>query len=240
MKTKKAAAVLVVLAALVSGCGSEGPKSSGSGPTTPVEKADPADVAIAKGSLLVLADLPSGWEATTLGDEDEDKKARHHIATCMGVAYEDLYAKSSEATAHSKTFESEDDDEISNNVVVTEDEARAKSIFALISSEKYRACALTEVKAGIKKNIDDDVKLGTISLNEVSFDEYGDETTAFRVTANLETQGTSVEVALDYVAVRVGRAATTVTAQASFSPFGTDELSTYVKIATDRLTAQLS
>ena len=244
MTLKKSTAALAVLAAMVTGCGGEDAKgadrkderSSASAAPTP----NATDAAIAQASLLTLSDFPAGWEAKAPDQDDDDEDAQRRLADCVGVPFEDLDQRGHRSKAESKDFVSEDDDEISNSVAVITEQTRTTRAFAIVSSAKYRECALEELKSAMKDAFDDEgYEITDISLNELSFDDFGDETSAFRVTATVEAEGMEIDVIVDYVFVRVGRAVTTITAQATFSPFDSAELSEYVQIAAERLAAEL-
>lgn len=235
---------LSLLAAVLVGCGGDdegkaSPDDRTSSAPSPTASAtpDPAELAIAESAVLTLDDFPAGWQAKDADEQSEDDlRSRRRVAECVGVDYDDLYITTAEARVDSQDFVSEDDDELSNTVSVTTDEERAASSFAILAGEKYRACALDEVRTNMKELAEEeDVEVGEASLNEISFDDYGDETTAFRVTLPIRAEGTSVEFYLDFVAVRVGRAATTVSVQSSYTAFDSAELSEYVRITTDRL-----
>lgn len=251
IQVTKTLAVLVMLgASLVTGCGGDegqkstaGSKTPESSTSSPAAEPDPVDQAIAESALLTLGDFPAGWEAKPADEDDaEDDESQHRIADCLGVAYEDFYDGDSGASADSKDFANENDDEIFNSVSVGADESRMKARFAIAATEKYRECTLEELRTVMKEAAaeEGDFEVGEASLNEISFDKFGDESTAFRVTIPVEAEGMSLDVTLDLVLVRVGRAVTTVTAQSLLTSIDAAELSEYVKIATDRLASELA
>lgn len=244
----KFSAALLCLAFAAAGCGggsdtktnSGTPSNSASTSSPTANPSNGADQAIAEGSVLVLGDFPSGWEAKA-PDEDKDDAANHRIAKCMGVDYDELYGGTS-GDADSKDFENSDDESISNSVQVSPDDARAERAFALASTDKFPECLLSEAEDYIKKAAADkgDVKVGKLSFNQLSFNNFGDESIAYRLTIPMSTQGFDIDVIGDFVLVRVGRATTLISSQSFSSPLDISELSNFAKIATDRLVENLN
>lgn len=243
-------AVLFVLAVLLTGCGREDEAADSSRPDEggqseaenddDVQAPSPADQAVAEAALLTLDDFPAGWEAQPADEDEEDEETQRRIAECVGVAYEDLYQGDSSATADSQKFVSTDDSEVSNSVNVGADEDWAANAFEIASRPEFRECTIDETRKAIDEAAEEeDLEVGELSLNEISFDDYGDDTLAFRLTIPLEVQGLSLEATGDFVLVRVGRALTTVTTFSTETPFDVETLSEFTRIATDRLTEEL-
>jgi hypothetical protein len=244
---KRFPAVLIALTFTAAACGggsgdkkSDGPSESEPTSSPTANPSNAADQAIAEGSVLVLADFPSGWEAKA-PDDDEDDAANHRIASCMGVDYDELYGGRS-GEADSKDFEISDDESLSNSVQISPDETRAEHAFELASTDKFPECLLAETEKYIKKAAADeeDMKVGKLSFNQLSFDKFGDKTIAYRLTVPIATQGFDIDVIGDFILVRVGRGTTLISSQSMSSPFDVNELSNFTKIATDRLTEKLN
>jgi hypothetical protein len=247
--TRKLAAALCALAVLGVGCGDDDEGGTGepeqsapadNGPDGHAHSPDPADLAIADASLLTLDDFPAGWEAQPAEDDGDDRESQTRIAECVGVDYEDLYSGDSGASAESPTFVSGNDEEISSTVKVATDERWAANAFEIAAQPKFRECLLEETTTAVEEAAaGEDFEFGDPSINEISFDDYGDGTLAFRLTIPVEAEGFSLEVTTDFILVRVGRAQTTVSAQSTGSPFDVAELSALMKVAADRLTQEL-
>ena len=198
-----AALAATTFAFALTGCGEDGPSREPAA-------ADADNMPIAEASLLTLDDFPSGWEAvpTNEADEQDSEKSREAIAECMGVDYEALYSDGS-GRAQSPDFTSEYDEEVSVSVTVYDDVASAEEPFDLGSSAEFRDCSADVAGESIEEAADEageDAEIGDISLNEISFDDFGDETSAFRATIPISVQGFEVEALLDAVFVRVDRA----------------------------------
>lgn len=246
--TKKLPVVLLALAFAAAACGG-GPdaksaeKPSRSKPTTASPTANPsnrADQAIADGSVLTLADFPAGWEAKK-SDGDKDEAENRRIAECTAVSYDELYGGTS-GDADSKDFTSSDDDTISNSVTVSPDEATTIKAFEISSGDKFLSCVEDELQKYLEKEAakEDDITVGDATVNQMSFDQFGDQTLAFKVTIPMKSQGIGIDVIGEFVHVRVGRASSLITAQSSVTPFDLDELTKLVRVSTDRLSAKLN
>lgn len=222
--TKAFSVALAALALVVAGCGGEQDK----GPSNSV------DQGIAEGSLLTLGDFPAGWEEKS-GDANDDASDdfKHQVAQCLEVDYDILYGGAS-GTASSDTFVS-GDDVISDLVQVSTTESRMVEGFKMISGARYRGCVQSGYGEYVKDAVGDDTKIGDVQVDERPFDQFGDQTIAFRITIPVTYQERDGFVINDQVVVRVGRAFTQITAQSTNSPFDVEQLSNLVEIATDRL-----
>jgi hypothetical protein len=248
MKNFSIPLIAATLAFTFTGCGGSSGDANSKKPSDAQTSSSPtanpsnaADQAIAEDSVLVLSDFPSGWEGKVSDSDDEDATDRR-IAKCAGFDYETYY-KSNSGDAESKDFTSSDDETISNEVTLQADETHAASSFDIASGDKFRECFEKEAQRYIEKAAKDegekDFKIGKATINELSFDSFGDESVAYRLTIPVSGQGMDVDIYTDYIVIRVGRAETVVVAQSTFSPFDVDELTKYARVATDRLTARL-
>jgi hypothetical protein len=244
----KIAAVLLALVFFLPSCGGDdGEDTSGetkenksSESTTP--EPDPADQAIAESSLLTLQDFPAGWEAEPADDDEDSSLDKDALAECVGVEYDELYDDSA-AEAESRTFISPQDEEIDHEVGIASDEEWTRSVFEITSGDKWRNCVAEQMQSSIAdavKKEDKDAKVGDVTVNEMGFESFGDETTAMRVTIPLEVNNFNIEASLDFVAVRVGRAMMIVTASSVGTGLSADELAEFVDIAVKRLDQELA
>lgn len=240
----KISGFLLTLALCLTACsgGDKEPRDQDEAESSQSPSATPnaADQAIAEDALLVLEDFPAGWQAQTSDDESELNK--HEIAECIGVEYDELYDDSS-ADAESRTFISPEDVEVDHEIDIAADEAWATTAFEIASGDAFRACVAEEMEKVLIKAFEEeegDVELGELAVNEMSFDSFGDATTALRVTIPFETQGFSLEATLDIVAVRVGRGQSVVTVSATGSGLDSDELAELVALGSERLEQSLA
>lgn len=218
--------------------GSAAPSSdpAGSAPTQEATEVGPADQAIADAALLTLQDFPPGWEAAP-ADDTEDEESQREIAECVGVDYEDLYGDQF-AEAESPDFTSENDEEVSNMVSLAVDEQQAADSFEIAARPEFSECVVDSLTASVEE--DDDVEVGEITINQLSFGSYGDQTLAFRMTIPLSAEGISIEATGDVVIVRIGRATTQVRSFGVGSSLSADDLARYVDVAVRRLTEELA
>lgn len=68
----------------------------------------------------------------------------------------------------------------------------------------------------------------------------GDDSAAFRLTVPLASQGVDVDLTIDVVMVRVGRAGITTTFQSTFSPFDSAEAARLTQLVVDRIPADVA
>ncbi|WP_235737740.1 hypothetical protein [Nocardioides alcanivorans] len=194
------------------------------------------DQKIAETALLQLSDFPAGWEAQPAKDEDDDDdEGKKEIATCVGVPYDQLYDDSN-ATANSPDFTSPDDVEISNTVGVAGDETWLAEAFEVTSRPEYRNCMAKSMQKVMEDGAEDeDLELGEVTVNELSFEQHGDESVAFRVTMPIESSGFSFEYVGDFVIVRIGRGQVVTTAFSLGGTVDAEDLNGYVQLGVSRL-----
>jgi hypothetical protein len=210
--------LVVVLAALVCGCGGSG--SNGQDETTTVTAptdttaptaettALPKDEAeeIAKSMLLRLSDLPTGWRAQP-HEESEG---------CAGIdkltERYDVLAK-----ADSKDFARGDTTEASSSAGLFSDERTAHEALnyleASVQSKKFREC----VDDLLREQADEDITFGDVQVGQVSFPTLGDRSSAWEVVIPAKTQGFSFTAYADAVYMTTSRALAVVL----FSDVGT-------------------
>ncbi len=247
------ASVVLVLSLALSACSGEDsptPSTSDSAPSadttaatgesdTP-SKPDPADVALAKSVLLTLNDFPVGWQAKS--SDADSKKSQLEIAECMGMDRTELYGDDSLARATTPDFTNEDDEQITQTVVLESDEDAASEYFARFSDEKFRSCATSMMAKHMKDEADADVTVGQVTMNEVNLGgTFGDTSVSFRLEIPMETQGFSLKVMGDFALVRVDRAFLTFTnTRTTFGSSTTEEFVSYVRTGVKRATKSLN
>lgn len=246
---KRTLVVACALAALLSACSdsdedgkddkpktsdSSAPAATDASPSADTETT-PQDQAMVEASVLTLEDFEPGWTAEP-ADDDEDREGKEKIAECVGVAYEDMY-NDDNAFVESPDFTSPNDEQVSNAVGLAGSEAWMTSVFQITAGDKFRQCLVDGMVDEMSG--DEDVTVGEIALKEMSFEQVGDESTAFRLSIPLASGGMDFEATADFVVVRVGRGQVLTTTFAMGSPVDVEELAGYVKIGVDRLTAEL-
>jgi len=239
----RSASILIVPLLVLSACGGGGADNDATSDpdNAATAEVDPADQNIADESLLVLKDFPPGWEAADAEQEDgTSRQQKEKIAECVGVDYGELYDFG--AKALSQNFTSEYDETVSSKVPVAADEATMKRAFEIGASAEFRKCSaegVSDVAAANLKESGQNAKIGKVTVNEMSFDSFGDEINAFRVTVPIAVQGLEVEATADIIQVRVGRASVVIQSNGVGNSLTSSELSEYVEKAVERLTQAL-
>lgn len=248
-------ASFAAIAILLAGCGDGG--DGGGGDATGADGAeqadqspaeasdaaevDPADQAIAEDALLTLQDFPAGWEAAP-SDDDDDREGREEIAACVGVEYEELYGGTT-AEASSPDFTSEHDEQVSVAVKVDPDESSMAHAFEIGARPEFRECMAENIAKAVDESLaesGEDAEIGDISINQMSFGSYGDETLAFRMTIPMTAQGFNIDVITEIAIVRIGRAQVNLTSFGVGSTISTSEFTEYVELAAARLEESLA
>jgi len=199
----RSASILIVPLLVLSACGGGGAENDAtSDPDNAATiEVDPADQKIAEESLLVLKDFPSGWEAADAEQEDDtDRQQKEKIAKCAGVDYGELYDLG--AKAQSQDFTSEYDETVSSTASLAADESTMKRAIEIGASAEFRKCSaegVSDAAAANLKESGEDAKIGKVTVNELSFDSFGDEINAFRVTVPITVQGFEVEATADII-----------------------------------------
>lgn len=252
MRFRRTAACLVAsLAVGTVGCANEAgsdssPSTSGDGATAQ-EQGDSrsdadrqADEAVADATLLTLDDFPAGWEEVPATDDEDDDDLQTEIAECLDVDPAELTAANPSA---SSTFASPDDEEVSAKVSLTPSSEDTSRALEIMRYDAAPGCYGQGVKALLAERLvaADDVpeglEIGEPTFNRLSFEDLGDDSVAFRLTIPVSLQSFNVDVYIDLVVVRVGRAGITTTFQSELSPFDPDEAARLTQIVVDRVAA---
>ncbi|WP_028655205.1 hypothetical protein [Nocardioides sp. J54] len=246
----RAFSVAVAVALFLTACGgadddgdgepSDARRSVTSGSPT-VEQDVAADQAIAEAAVLTLDDMPPGWTSEAAGEDDasEERESRTRMARCVGD-YETLYVDA-HPDAESDDFTSPDDAEVSVDVRVAHSEEWLVEACEVFSTDRFRECALEELQNELGGEMQE-VTVGDISLDPLSFAPVGDEVTVYRMTIPISADGFDVEMVGDVVAARVGRGMVWLSAFSlpAQRPLGVEELRGSLEIAADRLSRGLA
>ncbi len=223
------ALVPLALVALVIGCGGDDEPRATATPSptataSPTVTPAPDDKTAAEFAALNIEDFPSGW---TANDNPENLESR-----CKDV---ETAKERASARANSPRFNTGETTLVQNAIYVFEDEPTAQEAFALVSGTDTQDCyseAVAEAFAGRA-----DIETGTPQTAPLEITAFGDEHAAARVTLPIKAQGLEVNVTIDLVFVRAGRAMSLnlfVNALSPFEPALRDEL---LAASVDRLAA---
>lgn len=206
--------------------------------TTPVETDQPetgsqADQLAAEAALLVLADFPSDW-AEVLGDNDANP-ADQAYADCVGGSGVKLFDLGG-VEAKTEEFVAPSGNGVSETITVVTDEAVATDFMNRFGAPGVDVC-LTGVMQSLLEDLADaqGVAAGAVSINRLALAPVGDELVGYRVSLSIKTSSSELELFVDLVAVRSGRAIAGVDFDSQVTPFPDEELNTYLGIVADRL-----
>lgn len=198
----------------------------------PVENA--ADQRIAEAGKLRLSDFPSGFVQS---DESEDSIA----GSCNGV---EQAKNATNRHDDAPDFQKGDNTQATNTVYVYADEASAHSGFLSLSSRATRECISKQLSAYLAKQAKstgpgdtEAVTIGKPTTGEVAIDAVGDEQSGGRVSVPVSSQGLDVDLEIDVVFVRVGRAVSALVFTDVPSPFDGDLRAQLTRKVARRLTA---
>lgn len=172
-----------------------------------------ADEKLAESAVLLLADLPVGWEVDSSADDEDDSDDESDDATdaqlekCLGV---DLPVEEEERAAADSDSFAKDDATIDSDATVYPDEAYAKRIFAPLASDMAAGCIEEITKAESQaetsgEDADPELVFTDISVKRVDIPKVGDEVIRFRMSLAAEYAGTKISSVSDFVIIRGGR-----------------------------------
>jgi hypothetical protein len=248
---RASACLLTVVTLATAGCAGEGAGDNTSRADDAVTQQDAGDQrseaerqedeAIAETALLTLDDFPAGWEAVPAEDDEDDDELQADLAQCLGVDEAEL--DTDNPTATSPTFTSSNDEKVAVDVSLTRSLGDASRRFEILQGDAAPGCYAEAIKSQIARNlvVSDDapenVNVGELTFNRISFESLGDGSMAFRTTIPVAVEALDIELYIDFVLVRVGRAGIQTTFQSQVSPFDTDEAARLTQIVVDRVSA---
>ena len=246
-RTPAAAASLVFVALAIAGCG--GSSSGGSSHGQANVSSDTrtaaqlsADRRLAHRALLRLSDFPDGWTSKPSSKDNNDDRFGKELAKCLGVP-NSLLGSDTNDSVDSPDFDSPDNQEVSSSVIVGPSADEAETMFSLLEKSNaahcFRVALNDELHYSMTHGSDapKDVQLGQLTFSNVNLPQFADESVAYRAAVPVTARGLNVEVDVDLIFMRHGRAATFVSFLDVFSPFPVAQEKHYARIAADRLSA---
>jgi hypothetical protein len=226
------------------GCSDESNSSDGANGTSEETEAtsgtEAEDQELAESAILALDDLPSGWETSPPeeGAEEEELEFDENFADCLDIDVSEVHHDYPSADS---SFENADDEGIGSEVAVAPSADDVAEDLELLRDPAAQRCFTEEISKFFVKSMlkegQEDIELGEVTFNELSFEDFGDDSLAFRLTVPVSSQGFEVELYIDYVAVTKGRTGVTTTFQSVFTPFDTEEAQRLTAIVVDRIPA---
>jgi hypothetical protein len=222
---KRLLSVLLCGTLALDACGDDG-GDAGDATDDPRSDADiTADQAAADESLLVLDDLPEGFSAEARDpDDDEDDPLEDELADCLGIPAGLL--SDGTTRARSETFVA-GDAEVEQNLTIQPTLEAAETAMDALGQDNAAEC----FEEGVTKALQDafenpeegdeppeGLEIGDVTVDELAI-AAGDDSAAFRVTVPITVEDQSAELFVDFVAIRVGRATTSISLQNVVEPF---------------------
>ena len=196
-----------------------------------------ADKDIAKASLLVIGDFPSGWR-TQDANLKEGERTRSETRECKD--YNKVYKKVRRTPhADSPDFAQGDQMFVDNTVVVFPNEqAASKAVTDALAGKTYESCISASTRKLVENRLHernvqyDDVK---VEVGDLSADQAGDATTAKSSVITITQGASQTTLYAELELVRVGRATTSISFQNSFAQFPQDLKASLIDSAVTRL-----
>lgn len=231
---------LILLATVA--CSDDKPNEAGTGSDEESEEeGDPRAQEVAEEAVLALDDLPAGWEKNpppTEEEQEEEDVLNKNFADCLDIDVSEITG--GEVASAESSFSNADDEEVTSEVTVAETEGEMAEHLGRFRDPAAQRCYVEVIQRAITLNLlegEDDVEVGEITFNEMSFEDVGDDSLAFRLTVPVSDEAFEVELFIDYVLVMKGRVGITTTFQSTFSPFDQDEALRLAELVVDRVPA---
>jgi hypothetical protein len=201
-------------------------------PTPAVD--EEADQAVVDAALLKLNDFPSGWTSHPSDDGDDDSDAW----SCPGM--EDLHGKTT-AKGTSPDFENDNNEQVSESIAVFPDETLPNQFMSALGNQEFLDCMEDKMVDAIKSDAsDEDVTLGDVKVSQLRVNDRGDESAAIRVAIPIESQGISLDAAVDLTAVRLGRSVLLLSTAGVINPMSDSDRENFTAMAAKSLTAAMN
>lgn len=187
----------LALALAFTACGDEGPAAP--------DRA--ADVRRAKAAVVQQGDLPPGWEAAPVGEDDvsADEQVDRQLNACLGVTHEQA-----ELPKASSSFALEDQS-AESTVEYAASVADAKASFADVDSPELEGCLEKVFRAVLAEQASaQGVALGPVEVDARPAPDVGDDVVALRASTTSNADGVEVPLLFDLTVTRAGRALVTL------------------------------
>ena len=213
-------------------------------PTSSIDSA--ADQAALEAALLVLADFPAGWSEIPLADlTDAQREPQRRNAACVGVKSPRVVDFGG-AVAETGDFTNSSGEAVSETAGMASSIGEAEQRMARIAGPDVAECFRGVTRDALQGQLEDPptpaqafpegTTLLDVTVTPLNVSPAGDEVVAYRVTVSLMLDaGTTVDLYLDLVAVRSGRAIAGLEFQSELTPFDIEDAERYIALAAERL-----
>lgn len=220
---------------------SSGPVSSepiASEPTT--SEPSSADQAAAEAALLTIDDFPEGWVVEPSGEDSAlTDRVQAELVGCAGGDGETILDLGG-AIADTDDFMSPNELRVSETVTLL-DEATAEDFMVRFSADTMEPCMADVMQRAIEELVANptdptatfptDTEIGTVTATALPLTPAGDGVVGHRITIPVLIQGLTINIYLDAVVVRSGRALAGLSFQSQVEAMPTADIDTYLAAA---------
>jgi hypothetical protein len=143
--------------------------------------------------LISLADMTTGWSV--------DPGPASHTSPCRGNDAGIVKT----ADRHTR-FTDGQNDEVFSQAVMYQTAAMTRQVFSEATGQRYADCEARVFAAAARKGAGSNVTVGKAVAAQLHTDQLGDQAVAYRITIPMSTQGQSINILLDLIFFRSGRA----------------------------------
>ncbi len=195
------------------------------------------DEAAAEQALLRLADFPSGWTEQPVETTEQQAETQRKNAECIGSdrpTTNDLGG----AIAKTGDFTAPSTDAIRNSVSFAASEDESIAYMDALGGDTVADCFSTVTGEAAKDvEFENGAKITDVTVAPLNVTAVGDDAIGYRVTVEVEVNNNTLNQYLDLVAVRVGRAVTSLQYQSVLTMPTTEDVDHYTALAAERLAA---
>lgn len=248
MRMRRAAACLLVLAALAAGCAKGSDDDAGTAKTKQTTGSDrQADEAAARKMLLTITDFPTGWKADPASGSQggggsssgapDDERIQTQLADCLHVD-PSQFGDKGHPKAESPDF-SNADDTASVEVTFTPSDGDASRSLAILQRPEAPGCVSQVFKEVFSRqmqgeDVPEGIQVGEPVVDRAPLRDLGDDAAAFRVTIPISAAGVQLSAYLDMAFVRVGRIGITALFESTGKPFDAELSQRLIQTVVDR------
>jgi hypothetical protein len=184
---------------------------------------DATQLAKAKKSLLLLADMPKGWTSSKSSNGNSPFPGAAQMASCIGVPTTVITYNA--PSVSSPDFASKDQLlGVSDSVQVYSSSKAAQADFSSLANPKTPSCMTSDLNGPGKAEFDKEVGgsgIGNVMVTRTPDSDYAPHTTNFTMYIPVTTKGVTVNVELVFVDYVKGREEQSVMLSAFQSIFPT-------------------
>jgi hypothetical protein len=214
------------------------------GPVGPAAAASSSQIAQAKKSLIMLADLPRGWKAPkTSGDSENSGRTipgAAQLATCLGVS--EKVIESIAPTESSPSFTSKNGEQSAqDSVTVHADASAAKAGFASLASAKTPGCLSTILNGVGKQSLSGSLQpgetMGAITVTATAPAALAPHSAGFTIAVPIVYKAQVINSQISIIDVAKGREESELTLTSVTSAFPAALAKHLAQLALQRLPA---